>query len=279
MGSNLNVFWANIVKGFFKKFSSEGRDGSGFERIAWLKEKQIKHLDDFTEKSVSLAGNTIAYKKPYELLHTYKDIFVKEIYQFDADGKNPLIIDCGANIGFSVLYFKKKYPSAQIVAYEADGGNFSLLEKNVAQNHLDNVTLLNKAVWVHDDGVRFNAKGTEASRIVDGAVSDADVVPSERLFHVLAAHPSIDFLKMDIEGAEYEVIKDCAALLPNIKNMFIEYHGTVEETDKLTTLLDIFSKAGFKVYIKNAADFLQHPYVDKKVNSIYDVQLNIFCYK
>ncbi|WP_447641531.1 MULTISPECIES: FkbM family methyltransferase [Chitinophagaceae] len=244
-----------------------------------MAEKKIKHLDDCQEKQIQLSGYHISYKKPYELLHTYEDIFSKEIYRFNSDSEQPLIFDCGSNIGFSILYFKKIFPSSKIVAYEADENNYGLLKKNVERNHLQNVDLRNKAVWIHDDGVQFSAKGTEASKIAEGDGDGAKTVSSERLASVLAGFEKIDFLKMDIEGAEYDVVKDCAPYLSRIENMFIEYHGTVEETDKLNQLLAIFSKSGFRVYIKNAADFLLHPYIDKKVNSIYDVQLNIFCYK
>ena len=90
---------------------------------------------------------------------------------------------------------------------------------------------------------------------------------------------AVDFLKMDIEGAEFEVVKDCAPHLHKIENFFLEYHGKASETHKLNELLEIVENAGFKVYIKMAADNLKHPFAQKETGTIYDVQLNIFCYK
>ena len=84
---------------------------------------------------------------------------------------------------------------------------------------------------------------------------------------------------MDIEGAEYEVVKDCAPYLHKIENFFLEYHGKANETYKLNELLKIVEAAGFKVYIKMAADNLDQPFYQKDTGTIYDVQLNIFCYK
>ena len=84
---------------------------------------------------------------------------------------------------------------------------------------------------------------------------------------------------MDIEGAEFNVIMDCASQLNKIENLFLEYHGTVEETKNLQTILDLLNISGFKVYIKMAADNLEMPFIQKSTGTPFDVQLNIFCYK
>ncbi len=100
-----------------------------------------------------------------------------------------------------------------------------------------------------------------------------------KLGDVLAQHDRIDFLKMDIEGAEWEVLKDCAEKLSNVQNFFLEYHGKVQDTSRLNDLLHIMNRNKFKVYIRNAADNLAYPFIEKNTSTIYDVQLNIFCYK
>jgi asparagine synthase (glutamine-hydrolysing) len=64
-----------------------------------------------------------------------------------------------------------------------------------------------------------------------------------------------------------------------IENFFLEYHGKASDTHKLNELLKLVDNAGFKVYIKMAADNLKHPFAQKETGTIYDVQLNIFCYK
>ena len=50
----------------------------------------------------------------------FKEIFVDEIYKFDSKDEEPVIYDCGANIGMSCLYFKILYPKARITAFEGD---------------------------------------------------------------------------------------------------------------------------------------------------------------
>jgi FkbM family methyltransferase len=176
-----------------------------------------------------------------------------------------------------VLYFKKLFPGARIEAYEPDEGNFKLLKLNVAQNNFKDVILNQAAVWTTDGEISFDANETEASHISEGSTSVK--VSSISLNGRLEKFDSIDFLKIDIEGAEMRVIEDCRANLIRVKNMFLEYHGKVEDTARLTEILALLHESGFKVYIRNAADLLQHPFIEKRSGSLYDVQLNLFCYK
>ncbi len=75
------------------------------------------------------------------------------------------------------------------------------------------------------------------------------------------------------------MITDSKEELIKVSNLFLEYHGRVHETNKLNNLLELVYKNGFNVYIRNATDNISHPFVEKTTNTIYDVQLNIFCYK
>jgi hypothetical protein len=75
------------------------------------------------------------------------------------------------------------------------------------------------------------------------------------------------------------VIRDCAGDLRKVQNLFLEYHGKTNETRKLIEIFEILEKAGFAIYVQNAADNLQYPFVNKTTDTIYDVQLNLYCYK
>jgi FkbM family methyltransferase len=251
----------------------------GANHLAWVNEKVLKHEEDKDEKEITLSGYRIAYRRPYEILHTYKELFEKGIYQFSPPVNNPLIIDCGANIGLSVLYFKMLYPNAGIIAFEPDAGNFALLEKNVRNNNLTDVTLHNAAVWIHNDTIHFASSGSEASHISAEPVVESVSVKAFRLADLLQQHSTVAFLKIDIEGAEEAVLKDCANSLDRVQNLFLEYHGKTKETQKLNTILGIIQNAGFSTYVQNAADLLSHPYISKTTGGLYDVQLNIFCFR
>jgi len=232
----------NILQGIRKNLNwTEAK--TRFAPIPWVTSKIIKHEDDSTLKLRKLGPVSVLYKRPYELLKTYKEIFVCEIYRFESLSTNPIIIDCGANIGISSLYFKTIYPNATLIAFEPDDSLADIFQQNMVQNGVINFTL------------------------------------HKALASILAEHYSIDLLKIDIEGAEYPVIQDIANELNRVQNMFIEYHGLASETYKLDTILRIVSEAGFKCYIKMAADNLDMPFYQKQTGTIYDVQLNIFCYR
>lgn len=274
----MNNLVANITKGVIGKFQKK-RKKSEYDSISWFKEKLLKHQDDVNVKQIDLKHFKLFYKRPYEVLHTYKEIFENEIYRFSAEVNMPVIFDCGANIGLSAIYFKLLYPDSTVVAFEPDNNNFELLKKNIELNNLKNVELHKKAVWIKDGNIFFEANESEASRISEENADNTTLVECIKLASFLSHYQKIDFLKMDIEGAEDRVIHDCRDVLPNIQNMFIEYHGKTTETEKLTKMLSLFEEKGFLVYIKNAADELKHPFIEKETSYKYDVQLNIFCYK
>ncbi|HVZ58031.1 MAG TPA: FkbM family methyltransferase [Chitinophagaceae bacterium] len=268
---------ANIVKGIVKRLGRTRTTGR-YPRLPWLQEKLLKHQDDQAEKQISLHRLRLHYKRPYEVIHTYRELFERELYAFPATCEDPVIIDCGSNIGLSVLFFKSQYPGARVLAFEPDPSNFALLEKNIAANGLQQVTAYRKAVWIRDGSIHFEASESEASHIREDGGSGTPVA-CIRLATLLAGLERIDFLKMDIEGAESEVLEDCAGQLGRIGHLFIEYHGKAGETEKLSRMLQLFAGLGFRVYVKNAADSLPHPFLEKQTGTLYDVQLNLFCYR
>ena len=62
--------------------------------------------------------------------YSFKEIFEQEIYKFEANVDNPYIIDCGTNIGSSIIYFKELYPNASIIGFEADPEVYKICKKN-----------------------------------------------------------------------------------------------------------------------------------------------------
>src|SRR5205814_5177552 len=132
-------------------------------------------------------------------------IFVDECYALRSHNDHPLILDCGANIGLSVLYLKRLYPKSRIIAFEPDHAIFDVLKHNVHGNGFTDVELVRAAVWSQTTTLRFWREGTGAGRVV-GTTNQTGLidVPAIRLRDRLEAAP-IDFLKLDIEGAETEV--------------------------------------------------------------------------
>ena len=204
----------------------------------------------------------------------FEEIYFEEYYKFQADTSAPVIYDCGANVGMSILYFKQLYPQARITAYEAEPQIAEYLTKNLHYNGINDVEVIRKAVWKDNLGVEFG----------EGQADDASIygqgkkirIPSVRLRDELAKEKNIDFLKIDIEGAETDVLPDCADMLDRVQHLFVEFHAYIGQTQQLAKLLDVLEKAGFRYYIDTnqhrKAPFVNHRY---RNNNVMDLQLNI----
>lgn len=246
--------------------------------LNWLTVKYYKHASPGKIRKHKLFANSVYFKNPAEFLHGIDEIFIQELYRQTLP-EQPLILDCGANIGLSVIYFKRMYPDAKVIAFEPDDENFALLKKNVESFRLKDVSLVNKAVWTEDTSLNFISEGSMSSRIDSSQNSrSGNKIEAINLGNFL--DKKIDFLKMDIEGAEYEVIRSAEAKLNMVTNLFLEYHGKYNEITQLTDLFSILTKNGFTYYIKEAAEIYPTPFIQTDKNrSEYDIQLNIFCFR
>jgi len=177
----------------------------------------------------------------------YRDAFIDQANDFIHSGNHaPVILDCGSNIGLTVLRFKQLYPDARILAFEPDPLIFECLAKNIKEWGLLNVELHQAAIWIDNDGITFNADHATGGRIVDG-MRELIEVPTIRLYDLLDA--PIDFLKLDIEGAEHRVLPDCGVRLGNISSFIIEWHFRADEKQNLSAALLTVENAGFRYNI------------------------------
>ncbi|WP_276504835.1 FkbM family methyltransferase [Terrimonas pollutisoli] len=232
----------------------------------------------FTPYTTTFRGNTLHVHDHASFRLGRKELFREEVYKFISPKTTPFIIDCGSNIGMSILYFKSLFPGAKIIGFEADPYIFSFLEKNIRSYNLGDVTVLNRAVWDADDEtLSFLAEGGAGGRLQErsGQFNYIDV-KTTRLKNYLVEE--IDFLKIDIEGAEHKVIADCADELRFVKNLFIEYHSMENRDQNLHLILEIIYKAGFRYHIKEAYT-TPFPFIERRLNVGMDLQLNIFCYR
>jgi FkbM family methyltransferase len=208
-------------------------------------------------------------------LNQFESIFVDQIYQFNSASKEPIIIDCGANMGTSVLYFKWLYKEAKVYAFEPDKNIFGVLSKNISNNKLEDVQLTNMAVWIDEQDMFFNANHAQSGKLIqDGSSIKVKCI---RLKTFMQAFPQIDFLKLDIEGAELLVLQDISSELHRVKYLFIEYHSEVDKTQKLSQLLAIIEQAGFRYFI--GGNQSKNPFTSNLVEDGMDLTLDIFATK
>lgn len=232
----------------------------------------------FAAKTYKFNGLKIFAPDTLSFIWQYKEIFADESYKFSTDSINPVIYDCGANIGISCLYFIQKYPTAIITAFEVDPNIVKILKENLDKNNIKNVEIVNKAVWINNDGVNISLEGSDGASIY--SKTNQTKVPSIRLKDLIEKESKIDMLKIDIEGAEFEVLNDCRNSLANVKNIFIEYHSFVNNKQNLSEILQILENNKFRYFIKPVSE-RETPFINKtnKFNPDIDLQLNIYGYR
>ena len=249
--------------------------------IGWAKEKFLKHQTDTSVLKYHLYKNKfkINFFDASSFLVSIDELFVKEFYKFRTNKNQPKIIDCGSYIGTSILYFKLNYPNALISGFEPDKTNYSLLKSNIENWDFSDININNAAIWINNESISFNSAGNMSSRIENdiNEINNKQTVKCVRLNDLL--NEEIDFLKIDIEGAEFEVLKDCSDNLQNIKNLFVEYHGNYSEMFKLNKIVDILLQNNFKYCIKEGVSIYSRPFWDQQKNGEYDMLLNIFAFR
>lgn len=162
---------------------------------------------------------------------------VRLIKQCGPESETLTIIDAGANIGMSALYFARAFPQARVIALEADQANYELCCANMKDSALDKVTVLHQALWKEGawlnlaadfrDGrawARSVVPTIEASRVHGQSVEGIDLNSLLTCY----APDGVDLLKIDIEGAENQVFESpemVATWLPKIRFIALEIHN------------------------------------------------------
>jgi len=205
--------------------------------------------DDGVQRARVL-GWDVRFFDHYWLVEMFEEIFLREQYYFESDSDSPLVLDVGSNIGLSILYFKRLYPRARIVGFEPDPETFRVLEENVRANRLQDVTLVQEAV---SDGAKslvlYRNPATPGSpqQGASGLRSGghATTVRAGRLSDRLTE--PIDYLKLDVEGAEGSVLADLdrTRKLPLARTLTVECHHLSDGDGSLSDVLSILERNGF----------------------------------
>jgi len=160
--------------------------------------------------------------------------------------KNSIFIDAGANIGkYSLLASKN---ASKIIAVEPENGNFTLLKKNMILNQVQNVKLINSALASKKGSIRLYVSDDSSTPSLYLKNKSEEInsyeVKSVTLNQLLTENnvDQVDFLKMDIEGAEMEVLNHFSDSVGKIKKAIIEIH----ENKYFDDMKKIFENQNFK---------------------------------
>ncbi|SIR40687.1 methyltransferase, FkbM family [Pontibacter lucknowensis] len=199
---------------------------------------------------IQFEGYTMVSYSYVTIIELYIEIFIKQAYRFETTIARPIIIDCGANMGMSLLYFKRLYPQCEVWAYEANPDAFTLLQLNVALNKLEGIHLFNYVLSDTDEEVDFYIPTTRAG--LNGSLDPTIAkgmkqrLKGYRLSGLMPFNIEIDFVKIDTEGAEFNILAELSesGRLNDIKQYVVELHASSENIQlQYNRLLNFFGSS------------------------------------
>jgi FkbM family methyltransferase len=239
-------------------------------RREWRELRRIARLEPYTPGAADLPGAAVRFTHPQAFVAQYRSLVHERMYAARL-GPSPYILDVGANYGLAAIVLGREHRGAEIVAFEADPAIADVAEANIRASGLPGVKLVRAAAWTAAGTMRFAAEGGDAGRLGDdGGLS----VPAVRLRDWLDR--DVDLLKMDIEGAEVDVLLDCADRLHRVANVVCEYHSFAGRPQRLGEMLGALEDAGHRVIVQG--DMApEHPLLDAPADrSGMDMRLNVF---
>jgi FkbM family methyltransferase len=199
------------------------------------------------------ARYAMKYRPGESDLTVFRQIFIEREYScldhyVCPDGG--LVVDCGANVGYSSAYFLSRFPTARVVAVEPDRDNFRMLEENT-RPFGNRVSLLNTGVWSHACGLVFGQKpfrdgmawAVQVREARPGETAELEAVDIPTILRMTGA-ARIALLKVDIERAELALFgPGCREWVSRCDAIVIELHD--EECER--TFFAAIDGEGFEV--------------------------------
>ncbi|TVZ25583.1 FkbM family methyltransferase [Gillisia sp. Hel_I_86] len=244
------------------------------------KTPKLLQLPRYTKTTIELNGKELIIPDNASFRFMYREIFEEEIYKFITTNSEPYIIDGGANIGLAAIYFKELYPNAKIIAFEPDPEIFKILKNNIEVFNFQNIELVQKGLWDSKSKLNFFSEGADAGLITTLDNSRVSPLEIETISLKEYLNQPVDFLKLDIEGAETIVLKDIEDDLCKVERIFVEYHSFVDQPQTLNEIVNILTRAKFRIYMSIPGNnSLKSPFLGLIPYNNMDFQLNFFGYK
>jgi FkbM family methyltransferase len=182
----------------------------------------------------------------------------EDIIEHFTPKEGDIVVDIGAHMGrYTIISSKRVGANGKVVAIEADPSNFEMLNSNIKLNQLTNVTTLNYAVYSKETKIKLYLPDEESGYTIYNTImsnrartEDKFVeVNANTLDHLLQLkgirQEEVNWIKIDVEGAEFEVLKGASNVLSKSKDiaLLIEVHGL----DNHRPILEFVSSYNFKI--------------------------------
>jgi FkbM family methyltransferase len=191
---------------------------------------------------------------PLSVLWQYKEIVLENGYHLDSLSPEVVILDCGANVGMSIVQFAHRFPKNPILAFEANPQIAELLKTNLLINNISSCEVVEKAVWIHSEGVEMSITPDDASSTSIKGLQ-TQLIPSVDFNEILQNLKAPAIMKMDIEGAEMNVLPHCSGSMQKLQHIFMEYHAYYNQPQDMDILLKTLSANGFRYTISRSYIF------------------------
>jgi FkbM family methyltransferase len=193
-------------------------------------------------------------KDDFKIMTIHEDDIIKRF----TPKKGDIVIDIGAHIGlYTIISSKRVGANGKVVAIEADPSNFEILKSNIKLNQLTNVTPLNYAVYSKETKVKLYLPSGESGFTKYNTIMPNWINTQEKFVEVNAntldyllqlneiRQEEVNWIKIDVEGAEFEVLKGATNVLSKSKDiaLLIEVHGL----DNHRPILEFVSSYNFKI--------------------------------
>lgn len=189
----------------------------------------------------------------------FLEIFVVDVYEqvFKVD-LGDIVIDVGAGAGdFVIKAAREVGDTGRVVAIEPDQRNIALCRYNVERNGLsNNVEIIAKAAGSRRTKAQLYLSSISAGHHSIMELSNTSIeVDMDSLDNIASelGLSHVDFIKIDAEGAELEILKGTERLLglPNIKLAIAAYHPLPDGSPEFPQVMSFLTAKGFKVYTRD----------------------------
>jgi FkbM family methyltransferase len=180
------------------------------------------------------------------------------IIEYFTPKQGDIVVDIGAHMGrYTIISSKRVGTNGKVVAIEAHPGNFEMLNRNIKLNQLTNVIPLNYAVYSKETKIKLYVPGEESGYTVYNTIMSNRTGNEDKFVEVNAntldyllqlnqiREEEVNWIKIDVEGAEFEVLKGAANVLSKSKDiaLLIEVHGP----DNYRPVVEFLNLYNFKI--------------------------------
>lgn len=215
---------------------------------------QINRYPSQRVTEVGLAGRKMRLFNNADTQFVLKEIWVSRAYEPVVQLHPEAVLDLGGNQGLTGCWFLNRYPDLQeLVIYEPEPSCFALLKLNLPE-----AALHQEAIGSEDGIMRLSVdEGVMNARVsADGLGEEVKVVAMRRLLQ-----KQWDIVKMDIEGAEWEVFEDLLhdkSLLRACGYWMVEFHESSQSAFRVSQIIEVFTSLGYKNLMKGQVMHLFH---------------------